>query len=165
MPPLYYLSVSLHILAAILWVGGMFFFALVGAPVLRGVEPPELRRDLFQRLGLRFRGLGWLLIGILLVTGFANLEFRGLLRWEVLGAATFWSTAMGRALAWKGVAVGTMLVCSVIHDFFWGPRNGRLPPESAEALRARRVTSWIGRINALAGVVAVLAAVRLARGG
>ena len=41
---LYNLVVTLHVLAALFWLGGMFFLALVGAPVLRAVEPPELRR-------------------------------------------------------------------------------------------------------------------------
>ena len=165
MPALYYLSVSLHVLAAIVWLGGMFFFALVGAPVLRQVEPPELRSDLFQRLGRRFRTIGWILIAVLIATGLVNLDYRGLLRLELLGSALFWSSPMGRALGWKAIAVGTMIVCSAIHDFYWGPRSGRLSPDSTEAHRARRITSWIGRLNAVAGIVAVLAAVRLARGG
>ena len=40
---LYYASVSVHVLAAMLWLGGMFSLAVVGAPVLRRVEPPALR--------------------------------------------------------------------------------------------------------------------------
>ena len=31
----YYLIVTLHVLAALLWLGGMFFLGLVGAPALR----------------------------------------------------------------------------------------------------------------------------------
>ena len=37
MQELYYLSVTLHLLAALSWLGGIFFLALVGAPVLRAV--------------------------------------------------------------------------------------------------------------------------------
>ena len=68
----YYLSVTVHVFAAILWLGGMFFLAVVGAPVLRTVEPPELRRELFRRLGERFRAAGWAAIGVLgvLLIGF-----------------------------------------------------------------------------------------------
>ena len=43
MPGLYWLSVTVHVLAAMLWLGGTFFLAAVGAPVLRKVEPPALR--------------------------------------------------------------------------------------------------------------------------
>src|SRR5690554_4486628 len=48
---LYHLNVTLHVLAALLWLGGMFFLAVVGAPVLRKVEPAALRARLFQELG------------------------------------------------------------------------------------------------------------------
>lgn len=50
MSGLYFLCVTLHVLAAFLWLGGIFFLAAVGAPVLRMVEPPSLRAELFHRL-------------------------------------------------------------------------------------------------------------------
>lgn len=165
MVPLHFASLSIHVLAAIVWLGGMFFFALVGAPVLRRVDPPSLRSALFEALGRRFRWIGWGLVAILVVSGLVNLWFRGLLSADILGSARFWGSPTGRALAWKLAAVGTMIVFGALHDFVWGPRSGRLPPTSDEARRTRRVTAWIGRLNALAGIVAVLAAVRLARGG
>jgi len=37
---LYHLNVTLHVLAGMLWLGGMFFLGVVGAPVLRRIEPP-----------------------------------------------------------------------------------------------------------------------------
>lgn len=165
MSPLHFASVSTHVLAAIVWLGGMFFFALVGAPVLRTVDPPSLRSALFEALGRRFRRIGWILVAILVGTGLTNLWFRGLLDAEVLGSARFWTSPVGRSLGWKLAAVTAMIVFSALHDFVWGPRSGRLPAASDEARRTRRITAWIGRLNALAGVVAVLAAVRLARGG
>lgn len=39
MPLGYYLTVSIHLLAALFWLGGMFFLALVGAPALRRLPP------------------------------------------------------------------------------------------------------------------------------
>jgi copper resistance protein D len=58
-PTLYYAAVTAHLLAALLWLGGMFFLGVVGAPVLRRVEPPALRQRLFHELGTRFRSVGW----------------------------------------------------------------------------------------------------------
>src|SRR5690242_19478492 len=77
MSALYYVNVTIHVHAAMLWLGGMFFLGVVGAPVLRVVEPPALRQRIFQQLGLRARALGWWAIGILIVTGTLNLWFRG----------------------------------------------------------------------------------------
>ena len=165
MPSLYYASVTLHLLAALLWLGGMFFLAVVGAPVLRAVEPPELRGMLFRRLGERFRVVGWGAIAVLLVTGAANLHYRGLLSADLWISSDFWRGRVGQALGWKLGAVLAMLLISATHDFLTGPAAGRLAPGSPGALAARRRASWLARINALVGLVVVVAAVRLARGG
>ncbi len=165
MSTLYYLNVTVHLLAALFWLGGMFFLALVGAPVLRKVNPPPLRARLFHALGVRFRSAGWLAIVVLVATGVVNLWFWGALSPDVLRSGEFWSTAWGRALAWKLVAVAAMILVSAVHDFVLGPAASRLESGSPEASRARLRASWAARINALLGIVVVLAAVRLARGG
>ena len=160
----YYLLVTVHVLAALLWLGGMFFLGLVGAPVLRAVEPPALRPRLFHQLGLRFRTVGWSAIAVLVVTGVALLHARGLLRWSgVFGSAAFWGTGLGVALAAKLAAVTVMVVVSLVHDFFLGPAAGRAGPDSAEAIRLRRRAALLARVNAVLGLLLVAAAVRLAR--
>lgn len=166
MPALYYLTVTVHVLAALLWLGGMFFLALVGAPVLRRVEPPRLRQELFHLLGLRARTVGWWSLATLLVTGFVMLEYRGLLQWDgVFANAAFWRTTLGIALAVKLIAVTLMLVVSIVHDFVLGPAAGRATAGSPEAIRLRRRAALLARGSAIIGVVIVVAAVRLARGG
>jgi uncharacterized membrane protein len=162
--PLYYANVTVHLLAAMFWLGGMFFFAIVGAPALRRVEPRTLRADLFEQLGRRFRTAGWIAIGVLLVTGTFNLWFRGMLSADVLGRAGFWATPFGRALGWKLVAVAAMLVASAVHDFALGPAASRLAPGSPGADRARRAAALLARFNAALGILVVVLAVLLARG-
>ena len=161
---LYYLNVTVHVLAALLWLGGMFFLAAVGAPALRELDAP-LRAELFRRLGEQFRRVGWVAIGVLILTGIANLQFRGMLSWDVLGSGAFWATSYGHALAWKLGAVAAMLVASAVHDFMLGPAASRARPGTPEAVRLRRRAAQLARLNALAGVIVVIAAVRLARGG
>lgn len=162
----YWISVTVHVLAALFWLGGMLFLGLVGAPVLRAVEPPALRQRLFHDLGMRFRGAGWVAIGVLVVTGVLNLHFRGWLHWDgVLGSAAFWSTPTGHALAAKLVAVTVMITVSLVHDLVLGPAAGRATAGSPEALTLRRRAALLARGNALVGVIVVVAAVRLARGG
>lgn len=165
MPLGYWISVTLHVMAALLWLGGMFFLGVVGAPVLRAVEPPALRQQLFHELGARFRSIGWGAIAVLIVTGLLNLYFRGLMRWSgVLGEAAFWRTALGTALGVKLTAVIVMLIVAAIHDFHLGPQAGRASSGSPEALRLRQRAAMLARVNALIGVVLVVAAVRVARG-
>jgi uncharacterized membrane protein len=162
---LYLLNVTIHVLAAVLWLGGMFFLAAVGAPVLRKVEPPELRARLFRHLGEQFRRVGWIAIAVLLLTGVFNLHFRGVLAADVLFSGALWGTPYGRALAWKLGAVTAMLAVQALHDFHLGPAASRLPSGSPAALVMRRRAALLARLSAVLGIVVVIAAVRLARGG
>lgn len=161
----YFINVTVHVFAALLWLGGMFFLAVVGAPVLRSVEPPELRALLFRRLGEQFRIVGWISIAILLITGTLNLWFRGMLSLEVLGSGEYWSTRYGRSLAWKLGAVTAMLIVQAIHDFIVGPAASRVAPGTPQALAARKRAALLARLSAVFGIIVVIAAVRLARGG
>ncbi|HSJ32223.1 MAG TPA: DUF4149 domain-containing protein [Longimicrobiales bacterium] len=161
----YFINVTVHVFAALLWLGGMFFLAVVGAPVLRSVEPPELRALLFRRLGEQFRIVGWIAIAILLITGTLNLWFRGMLSLEVLGSGEYWSTRYGRSLAWKLGAVTAMLIVQAVHDFIVGPAASRVAPGTPQALATRKRAALLARLSAVLGIIVVIAAVRLARGG
>ena len=157
----YYVLVTIHVLAALLWLGGMLFLGAVGAPVLRAVEPPAMRQRLFQDLGSRFLAFGWGAIVLLLITGTANLHYRGWLL--AMGSRAFWSTVAGHALMGKLTAVVVMLVVQGVHDFWLGPRASRVAAGSPEALRLRRRAALLARTNAFVGIVLVIIAVRLAR--
>jgi len=165
MPPLYFVNVTIHVLAAVLWLGGMFFLAAVGAPVLRTVEPAELRQRLFDALGIGFRRVGWIAVAVLIVTGAINLRYRGYLYIDVLASAGFWRMPFGRTLAVKLVAVVAMIVIGIVHDFRLGPLAGNATPGSEEALRYRRQAAILARWTAFFGLIVLIAAVRLARGG
>ena len=161
----YYALVAIHVLAAMLWLGGMLFLGVVGAPVLRAVDPPALRQRLFHLLGLRFRTVGWWAIAVLVVTGVLMLHQRGLLHWSgALGSAPFWRSTVGTALAAKLATVVTMITVSAVHDFILGPAAGRAVPGSDEAIALRLRAALLARVNALVGILLVLAAVRRARG-
>lgn len=165
MRALYLANVTVHILAAMFWLGGMFFLGVVGAPALRAVESAAVRQRLFHQLGVRFRRAGWWAIAVLLTTGTLNLYFRGWLHPGVLGTPAFWGSPVGHALILKLFAVTAMLVVSGIHDFVLGPRAGRALPGSPASIALRTRAARLARLNALLGIVVVLAAVMLARVG
>lgn len=158
------LSVTLHILAAMVWVGGMLAIALVGAPVLRELEDRALRARLFSAIGLRFRAVAWTAIGALLATGIVNLHAMGVLDGATLGSRAFWSTPLGVGLAWKLGLVLAMVGLAAVHDFWLGPAASRCEPGSVEAQRLRCLASWVARVNAALAVVLVWVAVGLTRG-
>ncbi len=158
------MSVWIHIAATLFWIGGMWFLALVGAPVLRRMEPPELRSDIFRTLGERFRSLGWVAIGLLVATGILNLSVRGLLSAELLGSGGFWQTRYGEALAWKLTGVAAMIAGSLVHDFYLGPLASRLEPGSRAQATAGQWAAWLARANAVIGLGVIYAATILVRG-
>lgn len=166
MPMVYYVSVTVHVLAAMLWLGGMFFVGLVGAPVFRAIEPPALRQHVFHELGRRFRRMAWWTIGVLVVTEVVNVYYRGWRHWRgVLDSHQFWNTSAGHALAVKLSIVTLMITISAVHDYILGPRAGSAPPGSPAALAFRRRAAMLARVNAILGVLLVAAAVQLVRGG
>lgn len=179
---LYQLSVFLHILSAIIWIGGMLFLALVIVPTTRDL-PPADRAALFGAVGRRFRTVGWVCIVILLATGTVNATYRGV-TWDNLFSATLWSSPFGMTLALKLGVVVVMLALSAYHDFVIGPRSVRLAeaaarhgPEKpalpsmghstnalAEVHRTRRLASRIGRLEAILALVVLALAIMLVRG-
>lgn len=160
----YHATVFLHVLSAIVWLGGMIAFALL-APILRGVGDEGARQGLFQRLGERFRIVGWLCLSTLMVTGLVQMYARGWWGAGVLGSARFWGTPVGAALAWKLVVAASMLGVQAVHDFWMGPRAGRVRPGTTEARALRRRAAILARVNAVLAPVLVWFAVALARGG
>lgn len=127
-----------HVLAALTWIGGMLFIALVLVPVARRLHDPGLRTRLVHDLGVRFRTVGWIALGVLVATGLANLWLRP----ELLTTTRFW---------WKAGLVVLALALSAVHDFVLGPRAGRPGADPAARVRA----SWVARVN----LVVVLAVV------
>ena len=164
---LYQLSVFIHILSAIVWIGGMLFLALVVVPTTRGMPPPE-RAALFGVVGRRFRTVGWVCIGLLIVTGIINSAYRGV-TWDNLFSAEMWGSPFGTTLAIKLGVVAIMLALSVYHDFVIGPASVRLgsqvkPDTMKEAQRLRMRASLVARIEAILALVVLALAIMLVRG-
>jgi uncharacterized membrane protein len=60
----------IHVLSAVIWVGGMVFAHFMMRPAALALEPPA-RLPLFRRVFARFFPLVWIIIVLLLATGFA----------------------------------------------------------------------------------------------
>ncbi len=167
MRALYLLSVWLHILAAVVWLGGILFLTLVLVPAIRRSEYRRHSSGLFHHIGVRFRWIGWICYGLLIASGTLNLVYRGV-TWETVTSLAFWTGPWGRLLGIKLLLVAVILLASAYHDFVVGPRStaaARAHPGSPESQRLRRQASWVGRFNLVMGLVVVLLAVMLVRGG
>jgi putative copper resistance protein D len=121
------------------WIGGMLFIALVLVPVTRRLDDPALRARLVQQTGRRFRTVGWIALGVLIVTGLVNLWLHPFL----LASPRF---------HWKASLIVLTLILSAFHDFVLGPRAGA--PGADPSVRVR--ASWLARLNVLVALAIVL---------
>lgn len=157
---MYNVLVSLHILAAVVWVGGMLFLSLVLAPIVRRRTAAPEFMALFRSAALRFRAVAWAAIGVLLLTGPMLLMQRGI----SLVAPSTWQHIVRLKLA----LVGVLLVLTVLHDFVLGPRvrHAAAVPESSRSAWDHlivRTARWLPRVSLLLALAVVIAAAVLAR--
>jgi uncharacterized membrane protein len=167
---LQFIIVAVHIFSAVTWIGGAIFLALVMVPVARGMDPPAMGLVFLRRAATRFRGIAWVLLALLVVSGALALEWRGI-GFDRFNDEGFWSTEIGTALLVKIVLVGVLLVMSGFHDFVLGPRvaelirqvgRGQPPPPSTVAARKRLV--MLARINLLIAIATAVVGMMLVRG-
>ncbi len=162
----YLLSVWLHILAAAVWIGGMAFLALVLVPLVRRPEHRSAAVSIVRWTGVRFRPVGWVALGLLVLSGVFQLAYRGF-GWADAVGGRLWAGPFGRILAVKLGLVAAVVVLSAVHDFVIGPRATAVwqqKPDAPEARRLRRAASWIGRLNLLLALSIVAFGVMLVRG-
>ncbi len=158
------LSFWLHMIATIVWVGGLALMALVVWPGARAAMGPGPELGAFIRnLQKRFNPLAWLSLAVLIVTGLtqmsANPHYDGLLH-----ITNPWTVAI---LA-KHLVVGAMILIGLYMQLSLQPElarmtmletHGREAP-NAEKLRQRELN--LTRLNLLCGVL-VLGLTAIAR--
>lgn len=163
---MYHLSVFIHILSAIFWIGGMLFTAAVLVPASRHKLLKNKKGQFFTLIGKKFSRISWILFIVLIITGITNLLTRGY-DWQTLLSSVFWESNFGSILAIKLSLFGIVLLVSGIHDFYAGPKAAKLldeQPESEKTDRMRKLSSWLGRLNLLLGIAVLYYALRLVRG-
>jgi putative copper resistance protein D len=158
----YQLTVFIHILAAIVWVGGMLFMALILVPATRKLSAPE-RRYLFEQIGHRFRAVGWVCVALLIVTGIGNLSFHGI-GWATFASGDILTTTFGRLLTAKLLLIALMVIVTAIHDFYLGPASARAAGDIAQTASLRRASGTLARLSAVLALAIVALAVLLVRG-
>jgi copper resistance protein D len=161
----YLLSVWLHILAAVTWIGGMIFLVLVVVPSLRKGDR-AVATKLLGESGKRFRTVGWTCFAIVLVTGTFNLWARGV-RFPNFVDHVWLTSPFGRAVVIKLSIFALVLALSAVHDFSIGPRAVAeldRDPNSQVSAALRRRASIMGRVNALLALALVAMGVIIVRG-
>lgn len=132
-----------HLLAAIVWVGGTVVLVFVSVPLAQRLEGPA-RGAMLRELGLRWRPIGWSALGIAIATGawIAGLEH----------AFDTTPTRFDVVLAVKGGLVGVLVAGAYLHDYVLGPGLARQIREG-KAQSLRPILVRIGRLNLVVTVV------------
>ena len=147
----------LHMAATIVWIGGLFYQAVVVNPALERL--PAERGRLAEDMRRRFQPLAWLSLLVLFGTGL--LQMSGNPNYVSLFAVTNpWS----RAILTKHITVGLMMLVAAYQTWVLNPRLSRLALKR-EAAASDQVAVEISRLNrvSLAFGILVLGLTALAR--
>jgi uncharacterized membrane protein len=98
------LALALHVLAAVIWVGGMFFAYMALRPAAASLLEPPLRLPLWSQVFRRFFVWVWAAVVILPVTGTLLLHF------GIASAKQLHVQAM--------MGLGTVMILLYMHVFF-----------------------------------------------
>ena len=158
---LYRVAVSIHVLSAVVWVGGVLFMGMIAVPAAKRFDD-ELRRKLLDVLGRRFRPVGWTCLALLVLTG-GWLMWNWGARWDTLVDLSFFDHAHTQNLGYKLILVAVMLVVSGLHDFWLGPRATEEGRTDEEIAKDRKLAGWLGRITGILVILIVVLAVTVAR--
>ena len=141
------LALGLHVLAAVVWVGGMFFAYMALRPAAAALEP-NVRLPLWSRSFARFFPWVWLAIALLLASGY----------WMIFNVGGFKQVALSVHLM-QGVGIVMMLI--FLHVYFAPYRRLNLALKRGDfadaARRLAQIRVLIG-INLLLGLSTVLIA-------
>ena len=133
---------ALHLLCAVLWVGGMFFAYVVLRPSLAAIEAPQ-RMLLHTQVFRKFFLVIWHAMPLIIITGFAMLGFIGGMAnvpWQI-------HTMLGLGL----------LMAAVFLAIFFGPyRIFRASPGPGPLDSIRKLIAINLVLGLLTSVIAVL---------
>ena len=135
---------ALHLLCAVLWVGGMFFAYVVLRPSMVAIEAPQ-RMLLHTRVFRKFFLVIWHAMPLIILSGFAMLG----LRWDM-------ATAPWQINAMMGIG---LLMAAVFLAIFFGPYRQfrRTTDRNRMASSLDSIRKLIG-VNLILGLVTVIIA-------
>lgn len=155
----WFAAVSLHVLAAVAWIGGMVFLSSVLAPLVRSGNATVEHVMLFRSAARRFRILVWISIATILVTGPVLLYERNLFT-----IPTSWPPVVRIKIG----LVCMLLLLTIAHTLFFGARGN--PVHAIEEARSTawnnliiKTSRWVPRLALIVGILVLLVAIVLAR--
>lgn len=141
----------LHLLTAVIWIGGMIYFNFVLSPSLAAIDPPQ-RGKLVGAVSKRFAMFAWGCIIILLMTG---------LLLTPSGMLFDTSSTYGIALFVKIIMFIVMIIIGAFISFIKVPKMEKLAPKpdekpAPEFFKIQKQISLLAHINMILGILILL---------
>jgi uncharacterized membrane protein len=137
------IGLMVHALAAVIWVGGMFFAYVVLRQAAQALDP-HVRLELWGGVFRRFFPWVWLSIVVLLASGYGMIFF---------GLGGFAGAGLHVHVM---QAIGLLMMALFLHLYFapW-PRMRRALEQSDDQMAARQLTQirWIVATNLALGLI------------
>lgn len=159
----------IHVIAAVVWIGGNLILAMVIVPYFRQNLPPVKRIQLLTQIGKRFEPIVWGCVVVLFFTGIANI-------FHATGLESFSGTEaindFMRTLLIKLILFIALLILTALHSFVFGPKlfasiegldpeTEELPPDIKSY---RKKMSIVSSLMGVISLLILLAAVALHMG-
>ncbi len=138
----------LHMTATIVWIGGIFYQALIVNPALERF--PDQRGRLAEHMRRKFQPLAWLSLFVLIGTGL--LQMSGNPNYEGLFSV---SNPWSRTILTKHIAIGLMVLVAAYQTWVLNPRLSRLALKR-EIEGSNQVAGEIARLNKVSLVLGIL---------
>lgn len=150
------LTLWLHVIAAVVWIGGNLILAMVIVPHFRQHLPPVQRIQLLTQIGKRFEPVVWGCVGVLFFTGIVNIFYA-----VDLTSAVAISNAFMRTLLIKIGLFFLLVILTALHGMIFAPRLSaaveKLDPDLEELPpEIKPLRSQMAIVSSLMGVVSLL---------
>ena len=142
---IYLVSVWVHVIAAMAWIGGMVLLVAAVMPWMRTLPESE-RPRLLDSFARRFGRVMWTTFGVMAVTGATNLWVRGVTLSNLIDPE-WHATKFGGLILTKIALFLAAAVIGIAHARKVTPAQSR----------------WLGRLSLAISLVIVAAAVQLVR--
>lgn len=160
---LYFLLLILHVLSAMIWVGGMIFYVIVFIPVIRNPELKDQKLRLLQLTAIQFRNISYYIFFVLILSGTGILYLKGFFQNGI--NLELWISNIGYMFITKIILFTILFLSSLYHDFVTGPKTFTyLTTDPVRFERYRKTSSFFGRFNLLVSLTIAIFGIFVSRG-
>jgi len=133
-----------HLMSAVIWIGGLAFLVMSVTPALRKAVPKEYLRPVLDAISTRYRKIVGILMAVILMTGGINLHFISQMMLSQTGSGISNSPKYLTILFIKLTLVLGIVTLFLYTFIFKSEPATEDTEEELEAVPFQRVAFWMG---------------------